>query len=55
MISTQRKTKKFDILTQNENVALLVHDFTTHREGDGANYETLGAASHPSPSPSLTP
>jgi len=42
VISTQRKTKKFDILTQNENVALLVHDFTTHREGDGANYESLG-------------
>ena len=33
VISTQRKTKKFDILTRNENVALLVHDFTTHREG----------------------
>ena len=34
VISTQRKTKKFDILTRNENVALLVHDFTTHREGE---------------------
>ena len=30
VISTQRKTKKFDILTENENVALLVHDFQTH-------------------------
>lgn len=42
VISTQRKTKKFDILTQNENVALLVHDFTSHRESDQANYEALG-------------
>ena len=33
VISTQRKTKKFDILTRNENVALLVHDFSTHRAG----------------------
>ena len=32
VISTQRKTKKFDILTENENVALLVHDFQTQRE-----------------------
>ena len=36
VISTQRKTKKFDILTRNENVALLVHDFTTHREGEAS-------------------
>jgi hypothetical protein len=33
VISTQRKTKKFDILTRNENVALLVHDFSAHRAG----------------------
>ena len=32
IISTQRKTKKFEILTENENVALLVHDFQTHRD-----------------------
>lgn len=43
IISTQRKTKKFDILTQNENVALLVHDFQTHQDGDAdSNYDKLG-------------
>ena len=43
VISTQRKTKKFEILTENENVALLVHDFQTHRDGDhDSNYEMLG-------------
>lgn len=43
VISTQRKTKKFEILTENENVALLVHDFQTHLDGDeDNNYEALG-------------
>lgn len=36
VISTQRKTKKFDILTENENVALLVHDFQTHQVSSGS-------------------
>lgn len=43
VLSTQRRTKKYEILTANENVALLVHDFTTHRDGDeDTNYEKLG-------------
>jgi hypothetical protein len=43
VLSTQRQTKKYEILTANENVALLVHDFVTHRDGDeDANYEKLG-------------
>ena len=34
VISTQRKTKKFDLITENENVALLVHDFNVHSDDD---------------------
>jgi len=41
VISTQRKTKKFDILTENENVALLVHDFATHNDESNFDYELL--------------
>ena len=43
VLSTQRQTKKYEILTANENVALLVHDFATHLDGDkDSNYEKLG-------------
>lgn len=38
VISTQRKTKKYDILTENENVALLVHDFSTHSAEPNHDY-----------------
>lgn len=41
IISTQRKTKKFEILTENENVALLVHDFTTHSDETNEDYAEL--------------
>jgi len=56
VISTQRKTKKFDILTRNENVALLVHDFTTHREGQASGLRAgLGVIPpHSSPRIDLT-
>ena len=38
VVSTQRKTRKFDILTENENVALLVHDFHTHDDEPNNDY-----------------
>jgi len=38
VISTRRDTKKFQIITENHNVALLVHDFDTGAGGDAANY-----------------
>ena len=42
IISTRRDTKKYDIVTQNENVALLVHDFTTHADDENHDYEAIG-------------
>jgi len=42
IISTQRKTKKFDIITENTNVALLVHDFATHADDANADYSPIG-------------
>ena len=41
VISTQRKTKKFDILTENTMVALLVHDFATHSDETNHNYSPV--------------
>lgn len=38
VISTQRKTKKFEILTENEKIALLVHDFQTHSDAANEDY-----------------
>jgi len=38
IISTQRKTKKFEIITGNKNVALLVHDFEASAGSDASNY-----------------
>ena len=43
IISTRRNTKKFDILTENENVALLVHDFQTHTDRPNDDYELVGS------------
>lgn len=41
ILSTQRNTKKYEIITRNKNVALLVHDFDTAHGKDVANYEQL--------------
>lgn len=38
IISTRRNTKKYDIITRNQNVALLVHDFDTNASADVSNY-----------------
>ena len=39
ILSTQRNTKKYDILKLNKNVALLVHDFVSQdRAMDSSNY-----------------
>uniref|UniRef100_A0A7S2IJN9 Pyridoxamine 5'-phosphate oxidase N-terminal domain-containing protein n=1 Tax=Haptolina brevifila TaxID=156173 RepID=A0A7S2IJN9_9EUKA len=43
IISTRRNTKKFQLITCNTNVALLVHQFDTETEKDGNNYDTLGS------------
>jgi len=39
VLSTRRETLKYKMLTQNRNVALLVHDFVSEEEGDARNYE----------------
>jgi len=38
VMSTNRKTKKFDLLKKQENVALLVHDFGSGVSGIGGSY-----------------
>lgn len=38
IMSTQRNTKKYTILKENKNVALLVHGFESGQEKDGDNY-----------------
>ena len=43
IISTRRDTKKFDILTENENVALLVHDFATHADSPNDDYTEINS------------
>ena len=39
VMSTQRNTKKYEMLKRNENVALLVHGFQSDRDSDGENYD----------------
>ena len=41
IISTQRKTKKFELITCNNQVALLVHDFNTSADADATNYQQM--------------
>ena len=41
IISTQRKTKKFELITRNNQVALLVHDFNTSADADATNYQQM--------------
>jgi hypothetical protein len=42
ILSTKRDTKKFDMLTKQNGVALLVHDFAQHGDGsDGVHSITL--------------
>eukprot|EP00322_Chrysochromulina_rotalis_P011024 CAMPEP_0115866148 /NCGR_PEP_ID=MMETSP0287-20121206/20099_1 /TAXON_ID=412157 /ORGANISM="Chrysochromulina rotalis, Strain UIO044" /LENGTH=251 /DNA_ID=CAMNT_0003320705 /DNA_START=63 /DNA_END=818 /DNA_ORIENTATION=- len=40
IISTRKDTKKYDLITRNENVALLVHDFDAGIQADERNYKT---------------
>ena len=42
IMSTQRNTKKYTILKENKNVALLVHGFESGRESDVENYNDTG-------------
>ena len=41
IISTRRDTKKFEIITMNRSVALLVHDFEGSDDADASNYEQI--------------
>lgn len=41
VMSTRRNTKKYAMLTENENVALLVHDFAADASADMTNYEEV--------------
>jgi len=41
IISTQRKTKKYEVITRNKNVALLVHDFDATANADANNYQQM--------------
>ena len=41
IISTQRNTKKYEIITANQNVALLVHDFVAEQAHDATNNQKL--------------
>lgn len=41
IISTQRNTKKYEITTANQNVALLVHDFVAEQAHDATNNQKL--------------
>ena len=41
IISTRRDTKKYDIITENNNVALLVHDFDASSGSDESNYSSV--------------
>ena len=42
IISTRRDTKKFQLITCNTSVALLVHEFETDADSAGRNYEAIG-------------
>ncbi len=45
ILSTQRNTKKYDLLTKQKGVAILIHDFDQFKEGnDGIHSITLNGA-----------